>query len=90
MEKPISVLEAEMRDKVVQEIRRNETLLNALSSRLRAQLADALRYEGFMLDAWLVSSSSYLNGQRPIDLLPGSLDVVLSAARLEAQPIAHG
>jgi len=51
------------------------------SRRVLAELAPLL--DGWQLAAWFVRGSTWLDGQRPLDLLAGQPDRVLAAARTD-------
>jgi hypothetical protein len=40
-------------------------------------------FEGWALAAWFARRNSFLEGRRPVDLLPSSLGAVLQAARAD-------
>lgn len=83
-------LELAMLRKVKDEIARNRKSLDAISSDKIFELIDCFGFGRFGVEAWLVSSCSYLNGDRPIDRILVNYPEVIAAARLQREPIKHG
>lgn len=90
MREKIQAIEAQMLTEVRQIVADNRDILHVLDPAVRLQICSILRYGPLSTDAWLVTPCSYLDAQRPIDVLSVDQERVFAAAKHRKQGTRHG
>lgn len=83
-------IEVQMLVEVREIVAENRTILDLIGCSARSQIAAILNYGPLSTDAWLVTPCSYLDGDRPIDILSYDQEKVFAAARRRKQRTQHG
>jgi hypothetical protein len=80
MNKKVAALEAQMLSEAKEAIAKKRNALDSIDAAMRAHITKILGYSDFGTEVWLISPCSYLDGERPLNVLSVNSSKVIEAA----------